>query len=83
VAFVRHDAAAWPYLWGVAPSLLAWAAVLMPPSGGLPVMGALLLLCYAVDRRLYRRYGLQDWLTLRFRLSAVAALSCFVAAAGT
>jgi hypothetical protein len=33
-----------------------------------------------VDRRLYARAGLQGWLTLRFRLSAVASLSCFIAA---
>jgi hypothetical protein len=31
----------------------------------------------------YTAHGLQRWLTLRFRLSAVAALSCFVGAAGT
>jgi hypothetical protein len=39
-----------------------------------------LLLCYAVDRKRYPELGLSAWLTLRFRLSAVAALSCFVAA---
>ena len=69
--------------WGVVPSLIAWVAVMMPPSAGLVVHGAALLLCYAVDRRVYPRHGLQRWLTLRFRLSAVAALSCFVGAAGT
>ena len=83
VAFAREDAQAAWWLWGVTPSLLAWIAVLMPPSSGLVVLGVMFIVCYAVDRRLYPVYGLARWLTLRFRLSAMAALSCFVGAAGT
>lgn len=67
-------------LWGVTPSLLAWPGVLMPPFAGLAWLGFMLILNYLADRTLYRRAGLQHWLTLRFRLSAVAALSCFVGA---
>jgi hypothetical protein len=66
--------------WGVVPSLLAWPGVLMPAYAALPWLGVLLLVCYWVDRRLFPAAGLSAWLTLRFRLSAVAALSCFVAA---
>ena len=62
---------------------LAWVAVMMPASAGLVVHGVMLLVCYAVDRRIYPTQGLAHWLTLRFRLSAVAALSCFLGAAGT
>jgi Protein of unknown function (DUF3429) len=69
--------------WGVVPSLVAWVAVLMPPSAGLVVHGVMLAACYAVDRRIYAAEGVARWLTLRFRLSAVAALSCFLAAAGS
>ncbi len=69
--------------WGVVPSLVAWAAVLMPPGAGLVVHGAMLALCYGVDRRIYAAQGVARWLTLRFRLSAVAALCCFLAAAGS
>jgi hypothetical protein len=69
--------------WGVVPSLVAWPALLMPPGAGLVIQGAMLIGCYAVDRRLYPAQGAARWLTLRFRLSAVAALSCFVAAAGS
>jgi hypothetical protein len=69
--------------WGVVPSLVAWLALVMPPSAGLVLLGATLVLCYLVDRRAYAGYGLQAWLTLRFRLTAVASLSCFVGAAGT
>ena len=68
------------FIWGVAPSLLAWPGLLMPAYAGLVWLGVLLLVCYAVDRRLYARAGLQRWLTLRFRLSGVASLSCFIGA---
>jgi Protein of unknown function (DUF3429) len=70
-------------LWGVVPSLLAWPAVMMPPHAGLVVLGLLLLLNYAVDRVLYAEQQVAGWLTLRFRLSSVAALCCFVGAAGS
>ena len=55
------------FLWGFVPSLLAW-------------LGFVLVLCYLADRTLYARAGLQAWLTLRFRLSAIAALCCFIGA---
>lgn len=70
-------------VWGVVPSLVAWPAAVMPPRGGLVILGLMLVVCYAVDRRLYLAQGAAAWLTLRFRLSAVAALSCFLGAAGT
>lgn len=70
-------------VWGVVPSLVAWVAVVMPPSAGLVIHGLMLLVCYAVDRRIYPQFGAAHWLSLRFRLSTVAALSCFLGAAGT
>ena len=70
-------------VWGVVPSLVAWLAVMMPPNAGLVIHGVMLAACYAVDRRVYPAQGAAHWLTLRFRLSAVAALSCFIGAAGT
>lgn len=71
------------FVWGVVPSLVAWVAVLMPPYAGLVIHGAMIIACYLVDRRVYPRYGAAAWLTLRFRLTAVASLSCFVGAAGS
>lgn len=68
--------------WGVVPSLIAWPAVVMPPQAGLVIQALLLIGCYLVDRRLYPLQGATGWLTLRFRLTVVAALSCFIAAAG-
>ena len=72
-----------PFIWGVVPALLAWIASTMPAYAGLVVEGALLIACYVWDRRTYPALGASAWLTLRFRLSAVAALSCFIAAQGT
>ena len=69
--------------WGVVPSLVAWVAVVMPPYAGLIVLGAMLVACYLVDRRVYPTQGAAGWLTLRFRLTAVASLSCFIGAAGS
>lgn len=73
----------WLLGWGVLPSLVAWLGVMMPPSSGLVILGAALVGCYLVDRRIYALQGVAHWLTLRFRLSAVAAFSCFIGAAGT
>jgi Protein of unknown function (DUF3429) len=70
-------------LWGVVPSLLAWPAVMMPPPAGLVILGLVLMLCYAVDRLFYAQEQVAAWLTLRFRLSSVAALCCFIGAAGS
>lgn len=67
--------------WGVVPSLLAWPALLLPPAASLGLLGASLLLCYAVDRRLYPPQGMTAWLGLRAQLTAVASLSCWAAAA--
>jgi hypothetical protein len=68
------------FLWGFVPPLLAWPGILMPAFAGLAWLGFLLIIGYLADRALYPRAGLQHWLTLRFRLSAVAALSCFIGA---
>jgi hypothetical protein len=72
-----------PLVWGVSAVLLGWLGVLMPPYAGLALHGGVLVACYLVDRRAYPQLGAADWLTLRFRLTAVAALSCFLAAAGS
>jgi hypothetical protein len=71
-----------PLAWGVVPALVAWPAVMMPPDSGLVILGVMLIVCYLVDRRLYPALGAGRWLTLRFRLSTVASLSCFIGAAG-
>ncbi len=59
----------------------AWIGMLMPPHAGLIVLGVLLIACYLTDRKRYPELGVAGWLTLRFRLTAVASLCCFLAAA--
>lgn len=66
--------------WGVLPSVVAWAAVLLPLDTGLLLLAGLLAICYAADRRLYASAGLSGWLGLRLQLSSVAVASCLVGA---
>lgn len=70
------------FVWGSALPLLAWVAGLMRPHAGLVLHGLLLIAAYAIDRKVYPRHGLAPWLTLRFRTSMLAALCCFIGAAG-
>jgi hypothetical protein len=74
----HHKRALWT---GVIYSIASWMAVLMPPHAGLVVIGVLLIACYLSDRKRYPELGVAGWLTLRFRLTAVASLCCFLAAA--
>ena len=83
LAFRQSIPSPQPFVWGVVPSLVAWVAVVMPAYAGLVLHGVMLIVCYLVDRRLYPVLGASSWLTLRFRLSAVAAFCCFLAAAGS
>jgi hypothetical protein len=63
-------------IWGVAPSLLAWASLLVPPQLGLWSMAAALWACYAVDFKTYVRLGLTHWLPMRLILTSVASMCC-------
>jgi predicted ABC-type exoprotein transport system permease subunit len=81
LAMRRADREAGRYAWGVIATLCAWVGVVMPAYAGLVVLGVLLVATYLVDRKVYPREGLAPWLTLRFRFTALAALSCFIAAA--
>jgi hypothetical protein len=78
----QEDALTQRALWtGLAYALGAWIGVCMPPHAGLAWLGALLMACYLMDRKLYPALGAAGWLQLRFRLSVGASLSCFLAAA--
>ena len=71
------------FSWGVVPALVACVAVVMPHDAGLVIHGVTIVVCYLVDRKVYPAQGAGAWLTLRFRLSVVAALSCFIGASGS
>ena len=68
--------------WGVAPSLLAWVALMLHPSIGLLLIAGVLWACFAVDRVVYPRCGAQAWLPMRLALTAVASASCVAGALG-
>jgi hypothetical protein len=70
-------------IWGATASVLAWITVIMPAYAGLPLLALLLIGCYLVDRKTWPPAGLGDWLTLRFRLTLVATLTCLLAAGAT
>ncbi len=72
-----------PFIWGAVTVLGAWLGAIMQAYAGLVVHGVMLIVCYLWDRRHYPALGAGAWLTLRFRLSAIASLSCFLGAAGT
>jgi Protein of unknown function (DUF3429) len=80
-ARMPQQQAAFHYVWGVVPSLLAWVAVVMPAYAGLPLLGLILLACYWVDRRSYPQAGWAAWLPMRLQLTVVAMLSCVLGAA--
>ena len=63
-------------VWAVMPSLVAWAALLWGASEGLWLLAAGLWACWAVDRSVYPRLGLEGWLAMRLILTAVASVSC-------
>lgn len=67
-------------VWGVAPSLLAWVALMAGGTGGLWLIAAGLWICFVVDRRVYPRFGLSNRLGLRLALTALASLACLLAA---
>ena len=69
------------FIWGVLPALIAWLALMMPAYAALPLLGLVLVACYAVDRRTYPSAGLAQWLPMRLRLSVVATLSCVLGTA--
>lgn len=82
IGFMQGDAEPrFHFIWGVVPSLLAWAAMMMPAYAALPLLGLVLLACYVVDRSTYPPAGLAHWLPMRLRLTVVATLSCVLGAA--
>ncbi len=67
-------------LWGVMPQLAGWVALLLPIRASLLTSAAVLVACYAADRRLYPEQGMAAWLPMRLQLTVIAATSCIVGA---
>jgi Protein of unknown function (DUF3429) len=82
IGFMKGEAAPrFHFFWGVVPALGAWLALIMPAYAALPLLGLVLVACYAVDRKTYPPAGLAQWLPMRLRLTVVATLSCILGAA--
>jgi hypothetical protein len=62
-------------IWGVMPSLLAWISLMLRVEWGLLLVATVLLVCLAIDFKVYPRYGLGHWLRMRLTLSVVAIVS--------
>ena len=82
LAFRQTDPPAALFVWGVVPSLLAASALMLPAAAALAVLGAVLIVCYLVDRRFYPANAIGRYLPLRLHLTFGAVLGCFVAAVG-
>lgn len=65
---------------GAVPSLLAWIALLIGTATGLWLVAVGLWICFAVDRKVYPRFGLRSWLPMRLVLTLVATLACALTA---
>lgn len=83
LAFPQAAPAPRLFVWGVVPSLVACAAVLLAPRIALVVHAAMLVACYLVDRVTYPEQNVAAWLPLRLRLTLFATLSCLVGATGS
>ncbi|MEO6746196.1 MAG: DUF3429 domain-containing protein [Caldimonas sp.] len=70
------------FLWGVVPSLAAWAGLQLPMAAALALHAAVLSACFLVDCAVYPRQDAAGWLPLRSRLTAIAVLSCLLGALG-
>ncbi|MBC7610243.1 MAG: DUF3429 domain-containing protein [Polaromonas sp.] len=82
LGFMKGEAAPrFHFVWGVVPSLVAWLALMTPAYAALPLLGLVLVACYAVDRKTYPAAGLARWLPMRLQLTVVATLSCVLSAA--
>ncbi len=70
-------------LWGVAPAIMAWVAVLIDAGFGFAMSMVCFIGSYLYDKRMYPKYHLPDWLLqLRYRLTWVvvgAQLLTFIA----
>ena len=82
IGFMKgQDAPPFHFIWGVVPSLFAWLALMMPAYAALPLLGLVVVACYAVDSKTYPTAGLASWLPMRLRLTVVATASCVLGAA--
>ena len=82
LGFQKNDPHWTLFVWGVVPSLVAAAALMLPVAAALVVHGATLIVCYLVDRKFYPANEIGRYLPLRLQLTLGAVTACFAAALG-
>ena len=56
--------------------------MLMMPGAGMPFLAIMFVASYIADHRSWPKVGLEEWLSLRFRTTVIAVVSCLIGAAG-
>lgn len=76
----QQEGSLWPVLgWSVTPALVAWAALLLPPKGGLALLLLGFAAQYAVDRRTVAVGRLPAWYGRLRSLLTAGAVICLLA----
>lgn len=67
--------------WSVVPALVAWVGLLITPSSGLTLIGAMFVIHYSMDRQVAGRFPIPGWyLRLRAGLTIVVVACIGIAA---
>ena len=61
-------------IWGVIPSLLAWGSLIVDNHWGLAIEFITLWVCFLVDYKLYPKFGVGQWLSMRLQLTVIAGI---------
>jgi len=63
--------------WGVMPSLVAWGSLIVDTYWGLAIQFITLWICFFVDFKRYKHFGVSEWLSMRLQLTVIAGI-CLV-----
>ena len=69
-------------IWGAITAFGGWFGMLMMPGAGMPFLAIMFVASYIADHRSWPKVGLEEWLSLRFRTTVIAVVSCLIGAAG-
>lgn len=61
-------------IWGVIPSLVAWCSLIVDTYWGLAIQFITLWICFFIDFKLYPKFGVGQWLSMRLQLTVIAGI---------
>ncbi len=61
-------------IWGVIPSLIAWGSLIVDTRWGLACQFITLWICFFVDFKRYPKFGVSQWMSMRFQLTVIAGI---------